>query len=144
MVQLDKNNMPYELLAIPLVESGYQVLPPNINPVEAAGIWQIIPQTPQKYDLVINGRRDDRMDTERSTQGALAYLTKLHTQFNNWGLAVSSYEIGEKNVANLIQQTGSKNVWTLARSPQAPKDLGQFLATFDASLIIMKNPEILK
>lgn len=141
--ELTKNNMPHELLAIPLVESGYQPLPPNVNPVQAAGVWQFIPKTAQKFGLVINGDRDDRMDTTLSTKAALAYLTQIHAQFNNWGLAVVSYEFGENNIAQLSKATKSSDVWTMARSPEAPKTMKQFVATFDASLIIMKNPSIL-
>lgn len=142
--QLTKNNMPHELLAIPLVESGYQPLPPNVNPVKAAGIWQIIPGTAEKYGLVINDKRDDRMNTELSTQGALQYLSALHGQFNNWGLTVVSYEIGENQTQKLVQNTGSKDVWVIAGSPKAPKSLKEFVAGFDAALIIIKNPQVLK
>lgn len=55
--------MPNDLLAIPLVESGYQPLDESKNVVAAAGIWQIIPSTGQHLGLTINKERDDRLNT---------------------------------------------------------------------------------
>ena len=43
--QLTSNNMPADLLAIPLVESGYRELPASKTPSSPAGIWQITPAT---------------------------------------------------------------------------------------------------
>ncbi|HEV2614670.1 MAG TPA: M56 and MltD domain-containing protein [Gammaproteobacteria bacterium] len=141
--QLTQNNLPHELLAIPLVESGYQPLDQSKNPVQAAGIWQFIPQTAKNFGLIINSHRDDRLDTKLSTKAAMSYLTDLHNQFNNWGLAVISYEYGEDNISMYMKAAHSQDIWTIARSSYAPKTMTQFIATFDASLIIMKNPSLL-
>ena len=141
--ELTKNNLPHELLAIPLVESGYQPLDQSKNPVQAAGIWQFIPQTATKFGLVVNEARDDRLNTALSTKAAMSYLTDLHDQFNSWGLAVVSYEYGEDNIAMYMKEAHSQDVWTIARSSYVPKTMTKFVATFDASLIIMKNPSLL-
>ena len=141
---LSKNNLPFELLAIPLVESGYQPLKANVNPVQAAGIWQFIPETAKNFGLVINGSRDDRLNTKLSTEAALSYLTAIHSKRNNnWGLTVLGYEFGEDNVSNYVKAVGSNDVWTVVRSSEVPSSMKQFLAKFNAFLIIMKNPSIL-
>lgn len=139
---LKKNNLPSELLAVPLVESGYRNLDQSKNPVLAAGIWQIIPQTAKNFNLIINGQRDDRLDATRSTQAALSYLQSNHKLFNNWMLSVVAYEYGEKQLAASINHIGSRDVWTLARSPDAPQNMKNFVAMFDAAVIIMKNPSL--
>src|SRR5579872_6170180 len=69
-----KESMPHDLLVIPLIESGYQPLDQGTNSVHAAGIWQIIPATANHFGLVINDKRDDRLDTQLSTKAALNYL----------------------------------------------------------------------
>lgn len=141
--ELRKKSLPDDLVVVPLVESGYQPLEESRNPVLAAGIWQIIPETAKRFGLVIDDSRDDRLDTERSTQAALTYLNANYQQFHDWKLAFVAYEIGENNTERLIKKTGSHEAWTLARSLHAPKGLKDSLARFDAALIIMRNPALL-
>jgi soluble lytic murein transglycosylase-like protein len=93
--------------------------------------------------LIINDKRDDRLDTQLSTKAALAYLQQTHEQFGNWKLAFVAYEIGEKNTDSLIKEIKSRDAWALARSPSAPKSLKKSIAMFDAALIIMHNPSLI-
>ena len=141
--ELQKQGMPNDLLVVPLVESGYRPLDQSKNPVLAAGIWQIIPETGKHLGLVINEKQDDRLDTALSTKAALTYLNANHEQFNDWSLAVIAYEIGENNTDQLIKKTNSRDAWVLARSSAAPENLKKFVAMFDAALIIMHNPALI-
>jgi membrane-bound lytic murein transglycosylase D len=142
---LADNHMPNELLAVPLVESGYRPLDQNKNPVLAAGIWQIVPKTAEALNLVVNTKRDDRFDTTLATKAALTYLKALHEQFNDWKLALIAYEIGEQATTKLISSISSRDAWVLARSPSTPKNynLEKFIPLFDAAVIIMHNPSII-
>lgn len=140
--ELKKNGLPEDFLVLPLVESGYRPLAENVNPVKAAGVWQIIPSTAQRFNLVINNQRDDRMNMPLATQAAIAYLTELYSQFKDWKLAAIAYEFGEDKTAQFIQIIGSKDPWVLARAPQAPKELKNYLALLDASIIIMHTPSL--
>ena len=139
---LNKKSMPNDLLIIPLIESGYQPLDQSKNPMLAAGIWQIIPDTAKRLGLVINKNRDDRLNTQLSTEAAITYLTMNYNQFHDWKLASIAYEIGEKNTDRLIKQTGSRDAWVLANTSSAPTSLKKFVAMFDALLIIMHNPSL--
>lgn len=141
--QLNNHGLPKELLAIPLVESGYKPLEPSKNIVQAAGLWQIIPSTGKWLGLVINKNRDDRMDATLSTKAAIKYLALVHSQFQDWKLAAIAYEIGEDRTAELIKTVGTRDAWKLARSSVAPKSLSRFLALLDASVIIMQNPSLI-
>ena len=140
---LAERKMPKDLSVIPLVESGYQSLAENVNPVKAAGIWQIIPSTGQQYGLTVDSEHDQRMDMRLATQAALNLLSADHKIYNNWKLAFIAYEIGEKATDALIKTTGSRDAWVLANSPTAPPHLKKILARFDAELIIMHNPSLL-
>jgi beta-lactamase regulating signal transducer with metallopeptidase domain len=144
---LKRNAMPDDLLALPLVESGYRPLPEHVNPVKAAGVWQIIPSTAADLGLVINASRDDRMNIELATTAALTLLQSLHEQYHDWKLAVVAYEIGDKETSRLINATGSHDAWIIARSAAVPDkyktELKKYLAMFDASVILIHNPSIL-
>lgn len=141
--QLQQYNMPENLLALPLTESGYRNLDASKNILSAAGIWQFVPTTAHKYGLVINDTRDDRLTPELETKAAISYLLKLHQQFNNWNLAVVAYEIGEVATQQLIDKVGSRNILDLARSRYASEDLKQYVPALNASLIIMHNPSLI-
>ena len=138
--QLINNAMPNNLLALPLVESGYNV--ESKGPMSTTGIWQFIPSTAKRFNLTVNSHRDDRLDTQLSTQAALSYLKALYSKFHNWDLAMMAYEIGEDNLEQLIKTTGSRDPWVLAKSPVAPKDLKTFLLMFYASSVIIDNPQL--
>lgn len=142
--ELVKRGMPKDLSVIPLVESGYQPLEESRNPVKAAGIWQIIPSTAKRYGLKVNGGQDQRMEMQLATQAALTLLSDDYKIYKNWKLAFVAYEIGEKATDELIKATGSRDAWVLANSPKAPPTLKNILATFDAELIIMHNPSLVK
>lgn len=140
-----KNSMPDDLLALPLVESGYKPLDEKVNPVHAAGIWQIIPSTANNLGLVVNKQHDDRMNMELATGAAIKYLDSLYTQFHDWKLAVLAYEIGENHTEHLINSTGSHDAWVLANSHQLSKrdEVKKYITAFDAAVIIINNPDLI-
>src|SRR4029077_5828204 len=72
---LIEHGMPNDLSVIPLVESGYQPLEESRNPMQATGIWQIIPSTAKRFGLIVNGRQDQRMNMPLATQAALTLLS---------------------------------------------------------------------
>ena len=140
--ELKNTEIPNDVLALSIVESGYRPLEENKNRVSAAGIWQIIPSTAKYLGLVVNPLRDDRMNTKLATAAALNYLNEMHKRFEDWKLAVIAYEYGENETNRLIHAIGSRDAWTIARSPIAPKQMKKYLAMFDASVIVMHNPTL--
>ncbi len=142
LAELKNNHMPEDLLALPLVESGYRPLDEKLNRLKAAGVWQFIPSTAARFGLVIDKHRDDRLDIALATKAALAYLNALHVQFNDWKLAALAYEYGEDQTSQLIKITGSRDPWVLVRSSSAPAELKKYLALFDASVIVIHNPKL--
>jgi membrane-bound lytic murein transglycosylase D len=76
------------------------------------------------------------------TKAALSYLQKLHNQFNDWNLAAIAYEVGEDRTQQLIDLTGSRKAWDLARSHYASEDLKQYMPALSTSIIMMHNPAL--
>ncbi len=145
---LTEANMPSDFVVLPIVQSGCQVLDPRKNRMAAAGIWQMTPSTAKKFGLTIDGWRDQRFDTEAATRGVFRYLLQLDKKFHSWDLVLMAYEVGEKRTQGLIEDIGSRDVWTLARSPIANQesvtaDLDNYLAMFSATVIIVHNPELI-
>lgn len=135
----ERYRVPREMIALPFFESGLQndvVSPP---PHRAAGIWQFIPGTAGRYDLVVKGNRDDRTDPQKETVAAMRYLTDLYAQFGDWRLAIKAYNEGEGHVANLIKQHGTEDPWELERKSTTESYLSKAIAT----MIILEHPSLL-
>ena len=99
--EIGRQGLPAELLMVPLVESAFQTS--ALSPKQAAGIWQFIPTTGQRYGLQLSETFDGRYDTHAATQAALKYLKHLNKLFNgDWLLAFAGYNAGEGAVQRAI------------------------------------------
>ena len=127
---------PEELLAIPFVESRYTNLDPRHNPVGAAGMWQFIEKTASSFNLT------NRLDLNEQTDAAMRYLGALNLRFENWGLAILSYNAGPARVQAGIEKTKSRDPWTVIRG--GFENDRQYLAKVMAAALIMKYPQLRK
>lgn len=136
---LIKNNIPLNFMALPMIETGYK---PSTG--EIAGMWQITSATAQHLGLIINSKRDDRLNPELDASTAAAYLKELNAEYHDWSLTLVAYNIGTEQTNRLIKATGSHDIWVLARAPGAPAQLKPFLAKFSAAVVIMNNPKLVE
>lgn len=131
--------VPTELMAVPMIESGYQNLGPNNSPGVGAGIWMFLAATARHYGLRVNEQVDERLNEALLTDAAMRYLKGGQLQFNDWLLSILAYNIGENKVLEGISKTGSRDAWVLVRNGyENDKD---YLAKLIAAILIMRNPE---
>ena len=142
LARVERNHLPRELLAVPLVEAGYRNLPQGPNPRNGAGLWMFIEATARRVGLIVNSAEDQRLDEARATDAAVRVLSSLHAKFNDWGLALLAYNAGEWRVARGIRDTGSRDAWTLANSGY--ENDADYLARVTAAIVIIKNPAVLQ
>ena len=100
--QVLRRDLPGELCLIPIVESSLD--PFAFSSGGAAGLWQFIPNTAKRYGLKIDWWVDERRDLVASTNAALDYLVYLNSRFENWLVAIASYNWGEGRVARARTQ----------------------------------------
>ena len=129
--------LPEDLSYLPLIESAFSVR--AYSRARAHGMWQFISSTGRHYGLEVGSLVDERRDPERSTDAAIAYLSDLHDQFNDWYLALAAYNSGSGNVRRAIRRSGSRDFWTL-RS-YLPRETRNYVPAFIASVIVAKQPE---
>jgi membrane-bound lytic murein transglycosylase D len=132
--------LPEELSWLPLVESGFKIN--ALSPARALGLWQIIPSTGYRFGLKRNHWIDDRMDLEKSTKAAIAYLKALHGIFGDWLTVLAAYNCGEGRVLRVISRQHMNyldNFWDLYR--QLPFETSRYVPRFLAVLHILKNPK---
>lgn len=132
---LKKNGLPTELKYLAVIESA---LNGNArSPVGAVGYWQFMAPTAKMMGLVVNGKRDDRKNLHRSTEGASKYLSYLYDQFDDWLLVIAAYNSGPRPVINAMKRTGKNDFWSL--KPYLPKETQNHVMAFVATATIMER-----
>lgn len=136
--KLEEYRMPVELMAVPIIESGYQNLPQSENKSWGAGLWMFIESTARNYGLRVDSSIDERLNPEILTDAAMRYISANYSRFKDFQLALLAYNIGESKVQEGINKLGSRDAWHLIRNGyQGDK----YLARLMAAILIMKNPE---
>ena len=128
--------LPPEISYLPLIESAFSVK--AYSRARAHGMWQFMSATGRYYGLEIGSLVDERRDPVRSTEAAVAYLTDLIAEFDDWYLALAAYNSGAGNVRRAIRRSGSRDFWTLKR--YLPRETRNYVPAFIASVIIAKDP----
>lgn len=108
---VEARGLPTEIALLPFVESGFE--PQALSSAHAAGLWQFIPGTAQRYRLPLNEHFDGRRDIVASTEAALNYLEFLHGLFQHWHLAFAAYNWGEEAVQRAIQRNRACGIFPM-------------------------------
>lgn len=134
-----KRGLPEELAFTAMIESGYN--PNAVSRAGAKGMWQFMAPTARRYGLRVDQWVDERLDPEKSTVAAAAYLRDLYALFGSWPLAQAAYNAGEVKVARAIRVTGSNDFWTLARTNHLRRETKEFVPQIHAATVIGRDPE---
>jgi len=137
---LKEAGIPEELFWLPLVESFFKIN--AYSRARALGLWQFIPSTGYKFGLSRDEWIDERMDVQKSTRAAIAYLKELHSMFGDWLTALAAYNCGEGRVLRVISRQHINyldSFWDLYR--QLPNETARYVPRFLATLHIVKDPQ---
>ena len=136
---LRTRGLPEDLAFTAMIESGFK--PDAVSRVGAKGMWQFMAGTARRYGLRVDRWVDERLDPEKSTVAAAAYLRDLYSQFGSWALAQAAYNAGEVKVTRAIQKTGSRDFWTLAQSRHLRRETKEFVPQIHAATVIGRDPD---
>ncbi|MBI5900147.1 MAG: transglycosylase SLT domain-containing protein [Rhodocyclales bacterium] len=136
---VEKRGLPTEIALLPFVESGFE--PQALSSAQAAGLWQFIPGTAQRYHLQLNEHYDARRDIVASTQAALNYLEFLHGLFQDWHLAFAAYNWGEEAVQRAILRNQARGLPTDYESLAMPEETRYYVPKLMAIRNIVADPE---
>jgi membrane-bound lytic murein transglycosylase D len=95
-------NIPPDFRYVPLAESGLKAK--AVSPKGAGGYWQLMPGTARELGLRVDGRRDERFDTQKATVAACKYLRRLYDLFGSWSLVAAAYNVGPGYVKRQLQR----------------------------------------
>jgi len=136
--EVERRKMPAEIALLPMIESAYN--PQAYSKAHASGLWQFIPSTGRHYGLNQNWWYDGRRDVIAATGAALDYLQKLHSMFNDWELALASYNWGEGAVGRAIARNQAKGLPTDYASLTMPAETRNYLPKLIAVKNIIADP----
>jgi membrane-bound lytic murein transglycosylase D len=137
---LKEAGLPEELSWLPFIESGFKIR--ALSRSRALGLWQFIASTGYKYGLKRDTWVDERMDPEKSTAAAIAYLRELHQIFGDWTTALAAYNCGEGKVLECIRTQRINyldNFWDLYE--RLPVETAFYVPKLMAVLHILNDPE---
>jgi membrane-bound lytic murein transglycosylase D len=142
--KLEERGMPADLVYLAMIESGFN--PAAHSHASAAGIWQFIAETGQRYGLAIDRAVDERRDPYKATDAALDYLEDLHGRFGSWYLAAAAYNSGENRVGRAMRAEFGRE---RARSEQdyyriwdrLPRETRDYVPLMIAAARITKDPD---
>jgi membrane-bound lytic murein transglycosylase D len=132
-------NIPEEIVFIPLIESGFN--PYACSPARAVGYWQFIASTAKKYGLKINWWMDERRDPVKSTMAAANYFKDLYEMFGSWNLAMAAYNAGEGKILKAISKTNTDDYWSLLGTKYIRSETKDYVPKFIAASMIANSPE---
>ena len=133
--RLKEMGLPDDLKYVTITESSLR--PYAVSSSGAAGIWQFIPSTGEKYGMRKNRVTDERFDFFKATEGALAYLKSLYEDFRNWALAMAAYNAGENRVRKEIELQKTRNYFYL----DLPMETERYVYKIAVAKIILSDPK---
>lgn len=134
-----EEGLPLDLAYIPLVESAFK--PTAVSRAKARGVWQFMRGTALENGLNADWYLDERADPEKATRAAAKYLKTLFGMFEDWHLAMASYNGGPGRVKRALRRSGKDDFWALSASTKyLPRETRDYVPMILAAVIIAKNP----
>ena len=124
--QLEISGLPDDLKYLPIAESALRN--DVVSSAGAAGIWQFMPDTARDYWLIVNDDIDERYHFEKSTQAALKYLDFLYKKFEDWPLALASYNRWQNAISRALSDQWVNNFFDLYLNEETSRYFFRILA----------------
>lgn len=138
---LEQENMPPELLFLPVIESGF--LEKATSRSGAAGIWQFMKNSVGGYNIHINDWMDERFDPWKTSSAAVKKLKLNYSQLGDWPLALAAYNCGMGAIKAAIKKAGNTDYWYLSEHGYLKKETMYYVPKFLAIAEILSKSDVL-
>lgn len=131
--------LPTDLAYVPLIESAFKTS--ALSRTRARGVWQFMRGTALENGLKADWFLDERADPEKSTVAAARYFKTLYGIFDDWHLAIASYNGGPGRVQRAMKRSGKTSFWSLtATTRYLPRETRDYVPMILAATLIARNP----
>lgn len=127
---LDERGLPEELKYLPILESALNTQSKADD--GDAGLWKLSTHAATGNGLELTSITDERLNPVKSSRVAAIYLQQLYDVFGDWGLAITAFNYGHKNLAKTILRAGGgkKSFWEIYHL--LPKEVRSYYPSFIA------------
>ncbi len=133
--RLQYHGLPEDLKYVAIVESD--LISTAQSPKGAAGPWQFMPGTGQAYGLDQKEGVDLRYDFERSTDAAFRLLKDLYARYNDWAIAIATYNCGDRRILDTMRSQGVRDFYHMT----LPLETERYVFRILAVKTVLNNPE---
>jgi len=95
---LKANGIPDDFKYLAVIESNLDLR--ALSPVQAAGLWQLMPKTAEQFGLEVNNEVDERYHVAKATEAACKYLKSAFNKYKSWTSAAISYNAGMGKISS--------------------------------------------
>lgn len=135
---LQERELPEILEYLPVVESNYKTN--AVSRSGAIGMWQFMSNSVKPF-LELNDYVDERLDPWKSTDAALKKLTDNYNFFNDWYLAIASYNCGVGAMSKILKKAEVKDFWYLVDNSLLPNQTALYVPKLLAIADLVINSE---
>lgn len=140
LTKFKEHDVPLELAAIPLLESGLNA---KVHHGGAHGAWQYVRSTGKSLGLHKTQNYDGIYDFFASTEAGIKYLQRLYRDLGDWELVAVAYNQGEYGVKKALQRAAKAGVKNPnAENIRLSRSTKAYLMRFKAYSDVLKNPEL--
>ncbi len=143
-------DFPEDVMWLAAIESGFN--PQATSPAGAAGLFQFMPETAERFGLSVSSVMDERRSITKSADAAFAYLGFLYDTYQSWDLALAAYNCGEGRLADALAKARAAlgraeedpvAFHELAELRLLPRETMNFVPQIHAFAIVVHNRELL-
>jgi membrane-bound lytic murein transglycosylase D len=131
--------VPHEVKYLAIIESALN--PHAVSRVGATGPWQFMYATAKGYGLTMNSYIDERKDPFAASYAAASYLKDAFETYQDWFLAIASYNCGQGNVNRAIRRSGLDNPSFWQIKHLLPRETQNYVPAFIAMHHVLSNHE---
>ncbi|MEL3906669.1 MAG: transglycosylase SLT domain-containing protein [Treponema sp.] len=136
---LESENMPAELLFLPVIESGF--VEKATSKSGAVGVWQFMKNSIGGYNIHIDDWVDERRDPWKTSIAAVKKLKWNYSQLKDWPLALAAYNCGMGAVKAAIKKAGKADYWYLSEHGYLKKETVYYIPKFLAIIEILSRSD---
>lgn len=133
---LKENGIPDDFKYLAVIESNLDLR--VTSPVQAVGLWQLMPKTAQQFGLEVTDEIDERYHIEKSTIAACRYFNSAYAKYKNWLLVAASYNAGMGRISEEKENQQVEEAFDLYLNPETSRYIFRLLAMKQ----FLENPKI--
>lgn len=132
-----ETGIPEEIKYLAIIESSLN--PHAVSKMGATGPWQFMHATAKGYGLTIDSYIDERKDPIAASYAAANYLKDAYEVYQDWFLAIASYNCGPGNVNRAIERSGlsKPSFWEIRHL--LPNETKNYIPAFIAMHHVLNN-----